>query len=130
MAAYSKKRGIKLFEGFAILLLMQSTGTFLSNYFNLILPGNLVGLLLLFLALVLKIIKLDQVEETAGLLLDNMMALFIPLNVGLITILPRIRQEWLAVMVSLLASTVIVMVVTAKVVEFSERGRKNAKQPS
>lgn len=130
MAALTKKRGVKLFEGFVILLLMQSTGTFLSKYFDLILPGNLVGLLLLFLALVFRIIKLDQVEEAAGLLLDNMMVLFIPLNVGLITILPRIKQEWLAIMVSLLASTVLVMVVTAKAVEFSERGRKNVKQPS
>ncbi|WP_418789960.1 CidA/LrgA family protein [Phosphitispora sp. TUW77] len=122
-----KKRGVKLFEGFVILLLMQSTGTFLSKYFDLILPGNLTGLLLLFTALLFRIIKLDQVEQAANLLLDNMMALFIPLNVGLITILPKIKEEWLAIMTSLLASTVIVMVVTAKAVELSERGAKNVK---
>ena len=130
MAVISKKKGVRIFEGFVILLLMQSIGTFISNYFGLVLPGNLTGLLLLFLALVLKVVKLEQVESTASLLLDNMMVLFIPLNVGLVTILPRIEQEWLAVIVSLLASTVLVMVVTAKAVEWSERGKKDVKHPS
>lgn len=130
MAKIPEKKGIKILEGFVIILLMQSLGTFLSNYFNLILPGNLTGLLLLFLILLFRVVKLEQVEGAANLLLDNMMALFIPLNVGLVTILPKLKQEWLAIMISLLASTIIVMVVTAKVVELVEGGRRNAKYPS
>ncbi|PKM81354.1 MAG: CidA/LrgA family protein [Firmicutes bacterium HGW-Firmicutes-14] len=130
MARVPGKKGIKIFEGFVIILFMQSLGTFLSNYFNLILPGNLTGLLLLFLALVFRIIRLDQVEGAARLLLDNMMVLFIPLNIGLVTIMPRIRDELLAIIISLLASTVIVMVVTAKVVEKMERRRANVKYTS
>ncbi|PKM41921.1 MAG: hypothetical protein CVV03_11035 [Firmicutes bacterium HGW-Firmicutes-8] len=130
MAKIPEKKGIKILEGFVIILLMQSLGTFLSNYFNLILPGNLTGLLLLFLILLFRVVKLEQVEGAANLLLDNMMVLFIPLNVGLVTILPKLKQEWLAIMISLLASTIIVMVVTAKVVELVEGGRRNAKYPS
>lgn len=128
MVKMVEKKGVKVLEGFVIILFMQSLGTFMSNYFKLILPGNLVGLLLLFLALFLKIVKLERVEAAANLLLDNMMALFIPLNVGLITILPKIKQEWMAIITSILASTIIVMVVTAKAVEWTERGRKNVKQ--
>jgi putative effector of murein hydrolase LrgA (UPF0299 family) len=59
-----------------------------------------------------------------------MMVLFIPLNIGLVTIMPRIRDELLAIIISLLASTVIVMVVTAKVVEKMERRRANVKYTS
>jgi holin-like protein len=130
LARLPKKKAIKVMEGFVIILFTQSLGTFLSSYFKLILPGNLTGLLLLFLLLLFRLIRLDQVEEAANLLLDNMMALFIPLNVGLITILPRLKQEWLAITVSLLGSTIIAMVVTAKVVEFAERRRNNAKIPT
>lgn len=130
MAKVPEKKGIKILEGFVIILLMQSLGTFLSNYFKLILPGSLTGLLLLFLILLFRVVKLEQVEGAANLLLDNMMVLFIPLNVGLVTILPKLKQEWLAIMISLLASTIIVMVVTAKVVELVEGGRRNAKYPS
>lgn len=130
MAKNPEKKGVRVLEGFVILMFMQSLGTFLSNHFKLVLPGNLTGLLLLFLALLFRIVRLDQVEEAANLLLDNMMVLFIPLNVGLMTILPRLKQEWVAIFTSLLASTVIVMVVTAKAVEISEGRRKNAKQSS
>lgn len=126
----AEKKGVKILEGFVIILFMQSIGTYLSNQFHLILPGNLTGLILLFLAILFKIVKLEQVEGAANLLLDNMMALFIPLNVGLVTVLPKLKQEWLAVLVSLLASTVIVMVVTAKTVELTEGRKKHVKLPS
>ncbi len=130
MAKIPEKKGVRVLEGFVILMFMQSLGTFLSNHFKLVLPGNLTGLLLMFLALLFRIVRLDQVEEAANLLLDNMMVLFIPLNVGLMTILPRLKQEWVAIGTSLLASTVIVMAVTAKAVEISEGRRKNVKQSS
>ncbi|MHB9095925.1 MAG: CidA/LrgA family protein [Eubacteriales bacterium] len=130
MAKIPDKKGVRILEGFIILLFMQSLGTLVSNYFKLILPGNLTGLLLLFLVLLFRIVKLEQVEDAANLLLDNMMALFIPLNVGLVTILPKLKQEWVAIITSLLASTIIVMVVTAKAVELVEGRRRNAKYPS
>lgn len=130
MAKIARNKGTAIFEGFVIILFMQGLGTLLSNQFKLILPGNLTGLLLLFLALVFRIIKIEQVEGAASLLLDNMMALFIPLNVGLITILPQLKQEGVAIFTSILGSTIIVMVVTAKVVELVEGRRKNVKLPS
>jgi len=130
MAKGSRKKSVAIFEGFVILMFMQGLGTYLSNQFHLILPGTLTGLLLLFLSLVFKIVKLEQVEGAANLLLDNMMLLFIPLNVGLMTILPKLKQEWVAIFTGTLASTILVMVVTAKVVEFSEGRRKNVKLPS
>ena len=130
MAKIARNKGTVIFEGLVIILFMQGLGTFLSNQFKLILPGNLTGLLLLFLALVFKIIKIEQVEGAASLLLDNMMALFIPLNVGLITILPQLKQEGVAIFTSILGSTIVVMVVTAKVVELVEGRRKNVKLPS
>lgn len=130
MAKNNDKKSFKILEGFVIILFMQSMGTFLSVHFDLILPGNLTGLLLLFLSLLFRIIKLDMVEGAANLLLDNMMALFIPLNVGIITVLPRIKEEWLAIIISLLGSTILVMVVTAKAIEQIEGRGKNVKHPS
>lgn len=130
MAKIPDKKGVRILEGFVIIMFMQSLGTLLSNHFKLTLPGNLTGLLLLFLALLFRIVKLEQVEAAANLLLDNMMLLFIPLNVGLITVLPRLKQEWVAIITSLLLSTIIVMVITAKAVEYTEGRRKNVKQPS
>ncbi len=120
------RKGVRILEGFVILLFMQSLGELLSRSFQLILPGNLTGLVLLFISLAAGIVKLEQVEEAVTLLLDNMMALFIPLNVGLITIWPLLKKEGLAIVVSLLASTVIVLVLTGKAVELTagKRGER------
>lgn len=126
----AEKKSARIIEGLAIILLMQCLGTFLSNYFKLILPGNLTGLLLLFVGMFFKLIRLEMVEPAARLLLDNMMLLFVPLNVGLITILPKLKEEWLAIIMSVLISTILVMVVSAKAVEYTERGRKHVKRPS
>lgn len=120
------KKSVRVLEGFVILLLMQSLGEMLSRGFNLLLPGNLTGLMLLFLSLFAGIVKLEQVEDAVSLLLDNMMALFIPLNVGLITIWPLLKKEGLAIVTNLLAGTVIVMAVTGKVVEIAAGRRDNS----
>lgn len=112
----------KIFGGLVIFVLMQAFGEIITRVTNLILPGNLTGLLLLFICLLLGIIKLEQVEDAANLLLDNMMALFIPLNVGLITVLPLLKKEGLQVLVTLLTTTVIVMMVAAKVTELMNKG--------
>ncbi len=116
------KKNVKIFEGLVIFLFMQALGEWITRTTNLILPGNLTGLLLLFLSLVLGIVKLEQVEDTANLLLDNMMGLFIPLNVGLITVLPLLKQDGLKIFITLLATTILVMVVTAKVIELLDKG--------
>jgi len=117
-------KGATIVEGLAILFLMQFTGELISRMLRLPLPGNLTGLLLLFFLLCLGVIRMEQVEDAANLLLDNMMLLFIPLNAGLMTIFPLLKKEGLAIIISLLLSTVLVMAVTAKTVEFIKRGKE------
>lgn len=123
------KKGVAIIEGLTILFLMQFLGELLSRAFNLVLPGNLVGLLLLFLCLITGIIKVRQVEEATDLLLNNMMLLFIPLNVGLMTIFPLLKRDWLAIITSLLLSTVLVMLITGKVVELINKRKGDSSEP-
>jgi len=111
--------------GFGIIVGLLLAGELLSRGLNLILPGNLTGLLLLFLALVLGIIKLEQVEEAATWLLNNLMLFFIPFNVGLITQWEVLKREGWIMLLSLFLSTLLVLGITAKTVEFfGKRGEE------
>jgi holin-like protein len=47
------------------------------------LPGNLVGMLLLLALLRLGVVRLEQVQDAATLLLQHLNLFFIPLAVGL-----------------------------------------------
>ena len=49
------------------------------------LPGSVIGLILLFLALETKLIKPDKVDSVAKFLTLNMGLFFVPAGVGLIT---------------------------------------------
>jgi holin-like protein len=68
--------------------------------------------LLLYLAMSAGLIKLEWVEEAAGLLLRHMMLLFVPLTVGLMDMGPVLSQHWAALVASLLVSLVVVLLTT------------------
>ncbi|HWT66653.1 MAG TPA: CidA/LrgA family protein [Terracidiphilus sp.] len=76
------------------------------------LPSGVLGLLLLFLALSLGVVKLDWVEGTAMTLLRHMVLLFVPLTVGLIAVWSVVQRQALALTASLVVSFVAVLLVT------------------
>ncbi len=115
--------------GFGIIMVFLLAGEFLSRWLNLVLPGNLTALVLLFLALVMGIIKLEQVERAATWLLNNLMLFFIPLNASLVLQWDVLKKEGLVMLASLFISTLLVMAVTAKTVEiFGKKGEQHVER--
>jgi len=80
-------------------------------------PGSIIGMLLLLVTLNLKIIKLDHVEEVAQPFLKHMGFFFIPLGVSVIESYVLLKDVALQLVFLLLVSNVLVMGVTAKVVD-------------
>ena len=68
-------------------------------------------------ALCAGIIKLNQVKETAGFLIEIMPVMFIPAAAGLLDSWPFLRPVWIPFIVITLISTVIVMAVTGQVTQ-------------
>ena len=99
-------------RGIAILLSFNLLGAVLHTALGVPLPGGVLGLMLFTACLFLKWIKLEWVEQTASLLLRHMLLFFAPVIVGVIQFGPQIRQEWAAISVSLIGSTLAVMLVT------------------
>ena len=73
------------------------------------LPGNVIGMILLTLALALKIVRTDQVERAADTLLDHLAFLFVPPGVGIMLHFGVVADHWLAISAALLVSTVAVL---------------------
>ena len=71
----------------------------------------------MLLALCTGIIKLNQVRETAGFLIEIMPVMFIPAAVGLLEAWSFLKPVWLPVLIITLLSTVIVMAVTGQVTQ-------------
>ena len=70
-------------RGFLILAGVFLIGEFLSTWFGLLLPGSLVGMVLLTVFLFSGVVKLEQVEKAADDLLRHLILLFVPAAVGI-----------------------------------------------
>lgn len=78
-------------------------------------PASIYGLILLFILLKSGILKLGQIEDVGGLLLDLMPLLLVPASVSFITVLGPIQGMLLPVLIMGFVGTTVVMVVTGLV---------------
>lgn len=102
---------------FCIILFVSFLGELLHVMIPLPIPASVYGLLLMLSALCAGIIKLNQVKEAAGFLIEIMPVMFIPAAVGLLESWPFLKPVWLPVIFITLVSTVIVMAVTGQVTQ-------------
>jgi len=99
-------------RSFALLIGLQFLGTLLVDAFGLPIPGNVIGMLLLFAALRAGLVKVEWVREGAELLLSHLALLFVPAGVGVMVYFDLIAREWLPIVLATLLSTFVVMAVT------------------
>lgn len=101
----------------ALLFTFALVGQAVAPHLPFTLPGSVVGMLLLFLALASGAIKLDWVERGSGLLIKYMAVMFVPLGVGLVAYLKVIEQGALPFVLSTLVSTFVTMAVAGLLFE-------------
>lgn len=109
--------GIMLRE-FIIIFIINYIGTIISKTLALPIPGTIIGLLLLFVLLYYKIIKLNMIENVANFLLANMTIFFMPPTVKIMDSYQLLQGNFIKFVVLIIVSTVITMGVTGKVVQF------------
>lgn len=113
---------MKGLRGLAWLLIFQSIGELLSRGFSLPLPGPVLGLMLLLVALRFPVVR-DPVGECAQFLLAHLSLLFIPVGVGVMTHLALLSQYGGRMLLVIVLSTWIGLAVTALVLYGPARGR-------
>lgn len=100
-------------EGFALFLVFQLIGEALARSLGLAVPGPVVGLVLLFVALHLSPTRLPLVTPAAEALHSHFSLLFVPAGVGVMLYVPLLAREWVAIVLSVVVSTLVGLVVTA-----------------
>lgn len=105
---------MKPLQGLAFLLLMQSAGEALSHFLLLPVPGPVVGMVLLLLALQWPRVQ-EAVAPAAGFLLSHLSLLFVPVGVGVMTHLALLSAHGLRLVAVIVVSTWVGMAATALV---------------
>ena len=112
---------MQLIHALTILLFYQLVGEILVRYFALSIPGPVLGMVLLFVTLLVRNKVDPALEKTAAGLLGHLSLLFIPAGVGIMVHFDRIADEWIAIGVALISSTIITLIGSAGIMIIANR---------
>lgn len=102
---------------FLLIAAMYGLGHIVSVGLGLPLPANVLGLLFLFLALCLKVIKLSDVETVADFIISHLALFFVVPTVGIMLYFDLLGRSFLQIFVPLLTAAVAGFFVTGHVTQ-------------
>lgn len=82
-------------------------------------PSSIIGMILLFVALCLKWVKIENVEKAADVLTGNLGFFFIPAGIGVMKCFGLISSQWLPIVMVIVMSTALIMIATGGVFELA-----------
>ena len=108
---------MKLYVQLMIIFMISLVGEGISSVFHLPVPASIIGLVLLFLALQFKILRLRHISMVGNFLLANMTILFLPPAVGIMDKFQVIAPYLLPIILIVLGAIVLTVCVIAVVVQ-------------
>jgi len=119
---------MKYIRQFLWILLFSFAGELLKFVIPLPVPASIYGLLLLLLALVTGILRLESVKETSKFLIEIMPLMFIPAAVCLLESWDALSGILIQVLTATVVSTVLVMGVSGMVTQALIRKKQGGKR--
>ena len=108
---------MKLFREAKIIFGIYLLGVLITDITGVPIPGNVIGMVILFLLLYLKVIKVEQISTISNFFLEHLAFFFIPAGVGLISSFSVIKNIWLQLLIVCFVTTAITMICTGLVVQ-------------
>lgn len=109
---------MKIYLQLLIIFGFSFIGNVISNVFRLPVPGSILGMILLFLALQFKLLEFRHVDEAGSFLINNMTILFLPAGVGIMAKWNLISHFWAQILLIVVAALIINMLILGKLVEW------------
>lgn len=109
---------MKLYVQLMIILFFSLIGEAISTFFQLPVPGSIIGLVLLFLALEFKVVRLRHIFHVGEFLLANMTILFLPAGVGVMNYIKVILPNILPIAIITFGALILNILTIAFIVTF------------
>ena len=119
---------MKYIRQFVIILFISFIGEALKYVLPLPIPASIYGLVLMFVLLETKVLKVEAVQDAGKFLIEIMPMMFIPASVGLLNAWDTLKPVLIPIIVILFVSTIVVMGVSGKVTQTmieAEERKKN-----
>ena len=109
---------------FLIIMGFTLAGEALQRLIPLPIPASVYGLVLLFLALCLKLVKVDQVKQVGGFLISLLPFLFVSHVVGIVEHWGAIRDQIFPICLLIIATTILVFGISGSIAQLLRKGGK------
>ncbi|TMG72569.1 MAG: CidA/LrgA family protein [Betaproteobacteria bacterium] len=111
-----------MMPGLVQILLFQGLGELITHFFLPLIPGPVVGLILLAGFLALRKSVNAPLDEVATVFSRHFGLLFVPAAVGVVMLWPHLKAHAAAIATALLVSVILTVAVTALVLKGLSRG--------
>lgn len=108
---------MKIVKQFTLIVGIMFIGKWLVEVTGIPMPANVLGMIILLLALMSGILKEKDVRETSNFIIDHLSLFFVVPSVGIILYLDLFTKSFFKLMVPLLGSILLGLFVCGKVVE-------------
>ncbi len=106
---YSASNKMKYVIQFLIIIAFSFVGELLHYFIPLPIPASIYALVLLFLALEFKLVKVSDIQQASAFLISAMPVMFIPAAVGLLDSWCIVKTALVPYLIITVVSTLIVM---------------------
>ncbi|WP_405349080.1 CidA/LrgA family protein [Ruminobacter amylophilus] len=113
MTAFLKKT-LWLAISFLLIYACLFVGKQISSLLPFVFPGSIVGLLILFLCLEFRIIRLDWIMPSGSLFLKYMALLFMPSAIGIITYLNEVYSSMVLIIFNMVSGIALILLVVGR----------------
>ena len=115
-----------MLRGFFVILLFQLIGEVIQKFFALVIPGPVIGLILLLFTLIyLRRVKMKKilnvkkdVMSTATAITSYLSLLFVPIGVGVVMHISYLEKNLYQVLGVVVIGTMLTVGITAKLMEY------------
>lgn len=117
-----------ILRGIAILLTLQWVSIVILQALQVSFPPALLGMILLTILLLTGVIREESVEAVCMILIEKMGMLFLPASISMLLYLDIIKAESLAIFITIIVSSIIILLTTTAFVESITKLGKGGKQ--
>jgi len=110
-----------LLKSLLIIFAFLAAGELIVYLIAIPIPGNILGMFLIFFALKLNLISLKDVKPASDQLMKYLVLFFIPYGVGLMSYFGFIKDYWFAISIAVILSTLLTLYVTGAVLQKMEK---------
>ena len=116
----------KILKQLGIILALCLVAEVIASLLPVTIPSSVIAILILALLLTFKVLKEEQIKETADFMLDNMALVFVPISLGMIEDLELLKGQVVGFLVVVCISLVLTFLGTYASVRIVQKCMKRA----